>query len=292
MFKSNASTGASRGPTKLRFERLDDRLYMAASVGWDGTGQGTAALTYYLGDTPANLGLDRSTVKATVEQALAVWSKVADIVFTETPRSHQPNSMDFEFRSIDGRGGTLAQAYFPGDVNRSLIAGDVQFDASESWEVGNGRGSAATDLLWVAVHEIGHALGLDHSSIRGSVMSHSVSPNHSFTALASADVDAVLRVYAPSKSGVSVGQPTVPTPTPTLTPRPATVPETESTPPTAPTPRTTPPANYRYFFGFRRYWRHVGGWWNSVNWLARPPVGMETGLAPTPRIEWGFRSFR
>jgi hypothetical protein len=283
MVKSNAS----RGPTKLRLERLDDRLCMAASVGWDGAGQGNAALTYYVGETPANLGLDRAAVKATLEKALAVWSKVADIAFTETQRSHQPNSMDFEFRSIDGRGGTLAQAYFPGDVNRSLIAGDVQFDMSESWEVGNGRGSAATDFLWVAVHEIGHALGLDHSPVRGSVMSHSVSPNQSFTALAPADVDAVLRVYAPSKSGVSPSRPTSPT-QPSI---PVAVPDTENTlPPAAPRTPSNPP-KYRYFHGFRRYWRHVGTWGDPLNGM-HVPAWTDANWTPTTRVRWGFPLFR
>jgi hypothetical protein len=275
---------SSKGPTKLRFERLDDRLCMAASVGWDGAGQGGAALTYYLGDTPSNLGLDRATIKATIEKALAVWAKVADVVFTETSRPGQAKSLDFDFRAIDGRGGTLAQAYFPSDANRSTIAGDVQFDSSEPWEIGNARGSAAFDLVWVAVHEIGHALGLEHSHTADSVMAASVSASQSFTALTASDVDAALRVYAPSKSGASVAPPT----TPAQPSRPSSETETQTTPPATPTPPSTP--NHRYFWGFRRYWRNPASWWRPLNWTLQLPTASARDFLPTTRIKWIYPS--
>src|SRR5687767_7272333 len=101
----------------LRIESLDGRLCMAASVGWDGAGQRSAALTYYVGAIPAAFGVDPATAKAAIQSALATWAKAADIVFTEIQTAGRPNSIDFTFRSIDGRNGTLAQAYFPSDVN-------------------------------------------------------------------------------------------------------------------------------------------------------------------------------
>lgn len=170
---------------------------MLASVGWDGAGQGQVDLSYYLGDAPAQL--DQSTFETVVEDALKVWSDVADIHFTETSRPGQNDSLDITFAALDGSGGVLAQAYFPNDLNRSTIAGDVQFDSSETWEVGNENGSQAFDLLYVAVHEIGHALGLDHSSIAGSVLNGSVSSNHQFSELADSDRNSILALYAPAQ---------------------------------------------------------------------------------------------
>ena len=36
-------------------EPMEERLCLASSVGWDGPGQGTASLTYYIGNTPTSL---------------------------------------------------------------------------------------------------------------------------------------------------------------------------------------------------------------------------------------------
>src|SRR5512147_3141893 len=106
-------------------EPLEPRLCLASSVGWDGPGRGAASLTYYIGNAPSSL--PQAAVNAALKAALNIWSSVADIRFTQTSRPNQPKSIDFTIRPIDGPGGTLAQAYFPDDVNSPRIAGDVQF---------------------------------------------------------------------------------------------------------------------------------------------------------------------
>lgn len=180
-----------------RFEILEDRRCCAvASNGWDGVGKGSAELTYYIGNLPTEL--DRAKVESAIESALQVWSDVIDVEFTRTSQPGQTRSLDFNFARLDGAGGTLAQAYLPADVNSSRLAGDVTFDSSEKWEVGNSLGASAFDLLYVAVHEIGHALGLDHHDEAGSVMAPYANASSAFTGLGIADIDAALAIYAPA----------------------------------------------------------------------------------------------
>ncbi len=219
-------------------EPLEERLCMASSVGWDGPGQGSARLSYYIGNVPSSLG---SAAEAAIETALNVWASVADITFTQTTSPGQSDSIDFSFARIDGRNGILAEAYYPDDVNPARVAGDVQFDSAERWEVGNGRGSSAFDLVLTVVHEIGHALGLDHSGVPGSVMAASISARQSFTGLSSGDVNAIHQLYAPAETSAS--KPTTPTTS------------TETTPGTPQTPTDTEPLPYSMPpFRFRRFW--------------------------------------
>ena len=181
---------------KLRTETLEVRRCLAASLGWDGPGQGSTELSYYIGNAPSTI--DQASFESAIETALNVWSDVVDIQFTETSRPGQRDSLDFKAANIDGSGGTLAQAYLPDDVNPARIAGDVEFDNSESWEIGNAAGRRAFDLVQVAVHEIGHALGIDHIHDSGSVLAPFVSPTQSFSQLSDHDIEAALELYAPA----------------------------------------------------------------------------------------------
>ena len=179
----------------LSAESLECRRVLTSSLGWDGPGLGSADLTYHIGDAPAYL--NQQEVEAAIETALDSWSEVVDINFTQTNRPGLRDSIDFSFVNIDGRGSTLAQAYFPDDVNPARIAGDIQFDTSDPWEIGNSLGRSAFDLVSVAVHEVGHALGLDHIHESESILAPSISPNAEFTGLSTHDVEAIQNLYAP-----------------------------------------------------------------------------------------------
>ncbi|WP_231604702.1 matrixin family metalloprotease [Crateriforma conspicua] len=181
---------------RLMAESLESRRLLAASMGWDGPGQGAADLSYYIEGTAPGLSSEE-TIQA-LETAFDAWASVADITFTPTSTAGLRDSIDISFAAIDGSGGTLAQAYFPDDVNPPRIAGDIQFDIAENWEVGNEQGNAAFDLVWVAVHEIGHSLGLEHSDDFGAVLSESVSPAQAFTELGDSDINEILELYAPA----------------------------------------------------------------------------------------------
>ena len=192
--------GKRAAKRRLRVEALEHRLCLAASVGWDGPGLGSAALTYYIAPVPSSMGLSQQEVESGLETALNVWAAVADITFTQTSSPNRHNSIDFGFVSIDSDGSTLAQAYYPDDVNREPTAGDVEFDTGETWEIGNGEGGRAFDLVFVAVHEIGHSLGLEHSDAVGSIMRATISPSQAFQRLADADIEAIQSIYAAGTS--------------------------------------------------------------------------------------------
>jgi hypothetical protein len=210
--------------------------FATVGSGWSKDSSGIASLKYFLQSLTTKV--DQNSARSEIERAFREWAKYAKVSFVAGGSALTARTIAIQFARgyhgdgypFDGLGGVLAHTFYPAPPNAEPLAGDMHFDADETWRIG-----LDTDLFTVALHEAGHALGLGHSDRPGTVMY----PYYRFaTGLTADDIAGIRALY-----GASDGTPT--TPTTPATPATPTTPSTPQTPgtPTTPsgTPDTTPP---------------------------------------------------
>jgi hypothetical protein len=114
-----------------------------------------------------------------VEQAFSLWAAYTPLRFSRVAMSAGPEIVirfvagdHGDGSPFDGAGTVLAHAFYPSvpPTPPSAIMGDTHFDEAETWTVNVPTGAGKIDLVTVAAHEFGHALGLGHSSVSGALM--------------------------------------------------------------------------------------------------------------------------
>jgi len=163
--------------------------YATQGDGWDGPGLGSADLTYYFANDLVALPGDSEQDE--IVEAMMLWAEVAALTFTETTQPGLAYSIDINFAPVDGPGNTLAFAYFP-------MVGNMTFDTAESWAI-----DAPTDIKAVALHELGHSLGMGHSDDPDAIMYPFYAPGDP-AVLGADDIAGIQTLYGkPDKPGAS-----------------------------------------------------------------------------------------
>lgn len=130
---------------------------------------------------PNGQPLPNQLIRSSIEEALGLWASVAPLNFVEVADNGlgygvagaQFGQIRFRHVLINGQDPTpippqterdvaiaKAQAYFPGAGD---FAGDVEYDHGDRWqEIGT---LPQPDILGATIHELGHSLGLNHTSV-------------------------------------------------------------------------------------------------------------------------------
>jgi predicted Zn-dependent protease len=140
-----------------------------------------------------NVTEDFPNCEVAIRQAFDIWSKASGLNFVEVSeqqaditilwaRGNHGDSFPFNDRKI------LAHASFP-DENT-----EIHFNEDEDWtDESRDNNTQSIDLVTVAAHEIGHALGLDHSNDKNALMYPTYLKSHRY--LDSDDISGIQALY-------------------------------------------------------------------------------------------------
>ena len=136
-----------------------------------------------------------------LQQAFNEWASVANIKFVYVADS-AATDIRFGMDDVDGDNGTLGTTYswFADDV---FEFSDIAFDIGENWSPYTGGWQVS--FYSVALHEIGHALGMDHENDGPAVMNSLIEGfGYVINSLTPDDIAGIRSIYGASVQDANV----------------------------------------------------------------------------------------
>ncbi|XP_073405722.1 stromelysin-2-like [Dendrobates tinctorius] len=133
---------------------------------------------------------------------LQVWESVSPLKFVEVGINQTADidmffvsgqHNDGERNAFDGPGRVLGHAFMPPfSKTKKDLDGDLHLDNDEKWSINEKKG---VNLLQAAAHELGHSLGLDHSTISEALMAPTYKGYKPLFQLHQDDIEAIQALY-------------------------------------------------------------------------------------------------
>ncbi len=144
--------------------------------------------------------IDAASFERELTHAFRAWENVSGIRFRPAASSETADILIGA--DLAERGWAHADVKYTSTADgiHAIERGIVCLSPAKSWKIGFGENPEAQDMKYTLTHEIGHAIGLNHASPRGQLMSFTYGEN--ISELQSGDVEGARILYGAPREGM------------------------------------------------------------------------------------------
>lgn len=184
---------------------LADKRYVLMGEKWgdsaaNGSSGGTVTWSFATGNYASHAGsvtydaaITEAAYRTLIQNAFDTWEAYANLDLQYVATDAEQVNIRLGWDHIDGASNVLGVCYSWG-LDGHLVSDQIVFDIDENWSTA-ASATSYTSILFqsVATHEIGHALGLDHSETADALMAPYYNP--SITSPQADDIAAIRAIY-------------------------------------------------------------------------------------------------